>query len=274
MAWTDGHRRRRGAASDVVLAALREVWTLVVPVVCAGCGAAGLALCDVCAGALDAPTGWRVSGGGAAVETVGAVSRVSGAKSTRGVRGSAATIYDPTVARIVLAYKNGGRTDLARVLSAALRSAIAAAVVGLEGDDVRTADPRQEIPSECAIELVTIPTTRAASVARGFHPVDTLVRRAGLTPSRVLRWTRRAADQRGLGRAERAANLDGALAARADLAGRTFILVDDVVTSGATAREAMRAVADAGGVVVAVAALARADSTGPRNRVSDEVGER
>lgn len=271
MAWTDGHRWRRGAASDVVPAALREVWTLVVPVVCAGCGAAGLALCDVCSGVLDAPTGWRVSGGGA---DVGAVSGVGALRGVSGVRGSAATIYEPTVARIVLAYKNGGRTDLARVLSAALRSAIVAAVDGLQGDDVRTADRRQRIPAQHAIELVTIPTTRAASVARGFHPVDRLVRRAGLSPSRVLRWTRRAADQRGLGRAERAANLDGALAARADLAGRAFILVDDVVTSGATAREAMRAVADAGGVVVAVAALARADSTGPRNRVSDEVGER
>jgi predicted amidophosphoribosyltransferase len=94
-----------------------------------------------------------------------------------------------------------------------------------------------------------VPTSPAAYRRRGFDPVVLLLRRAGLHPVRVLRHTRSTGRQKSLGVAERAANLHGALAARRPLTGRTFVLIDDVLTTGATLDEAARAIRAAGGTV-------------------------
>ena len=76
----------------------------------------------------------------------------------------------------------------------------------------------------------------------------------------VLRPRRRLADQSTLGHRERAANLSGAYAVRgggaAELQGRMVVLVDDVVTTGATLAEAARVVRAKGGLVVGAATLA------------------
>lgn len=75
----------------------------------------------------------------------------------------------------------------------------------------------------------------------------------------VLRRVRETPPQVGLDRAARAANVRGAFAASSGVAGRTVVLVDDVVTTGATAAEAARALREAGARAVRVVALARAD---------------
>ncbi|MES9535697.1 phosphoribosyltransferase family protein, partial [Actinomadura sp. NPDC000600] len=72
----------------------------------------------------------------------------------------------------------------------------------------------------------------------------------------------RVADQAGLSAKERAANLKGAVEVRADVAGRRLVLVDDVVTTGASLAEAARALRAAGGEVTAAAAIAAT----PRHR--------
>jgi predicted amidophosphoribosyltransferase len=76
----------------------------------------------------------------------------------------------------------------------------------------------------------------------------------------VLRPLRRLADQATLGHRERAVNLAGAYAVRpggaAQLLGRMVVLVDDVVTTGATLAEASRVVRAKGGLVVGAATLA------------------
>jgi predicted amidophosphoribosyltransferase len=54
----------------------------------------------------------------------------------------------------------------------------------------------------------------------------------------------------------RAENLEGAFVARRRLDGRRFVIVDDILTSGATLNEAARAIAAAGGEVVGGATLA------------------
>lgn len=72
----------------------------------------------------------------------------------------------------------------------------------------------------------------------------------------ALQHRRRVADQAGLNASDRAANLAGALQARFDLRGQRVIVVDDVITTGATLAEAARALRAAGAEVPAAAVIA------------------
>jgi ComF family protein len=193
---------------------------LVLPVDCAGCGAAGPALCGDCRARIrPEPTVRDVSG----VPVVSALA------------------YAGVVQPVIVAFKNEGRTNLAAPLAAALREAVAAAVAEVEGDDLL---------------LVPMARTRRSAVERGYDPVRLLLRRAGLPHIDALRLVRRPEDQLRLGREERFANLDGVSAARVPLAGRRVLLVDDVVTTGATIAEATRSVHAAGGHVLGAATVA------------------
>ncbi|KUL49526.1 phosphoribosyltransferase, partial [Streptomyces sp. NRRL F-4489] len=121
--------------------------------------------------------------------------------------------------------------------------------------------------------LVPVPSARAAVAGRGHDPVRRIartaaaeLRRAGAevwTPA-VLRQRRAVADQAGLSARQRLVNVAGALevpgAARRLLAGARVVLVDDLVTTGATLAEAVRAVRAAGGRVSGAAVVAA-----PRN---------
>lgn len=73
---------------------------------------------------------------------------------------------------------------------------------------------------------------------------------------RALEHRRRVADQAGLSASDRAANLSGAMRARFDLSGRRVIVLDDVITTGATLAEAARALREAGAEVSAAAVVA------------------
>jgi predicted amidophosphoribosyltransferase len=75
----------------------------------------------------------------------------------------------------------------------------------------------------------------------------------------VLRLDRVVRDSAGLGRRERERNLRGALRARAPTAtagARRVVVVDDIVTTGATLREAVRALRSAGWDVAGAAVVA------------------
>ncbi|MFY0573264.1 ComF family protein [Cystobacter fuscus] len=64
----------------------------------------------------------------------------------------------------------------------------------------------------------------------------------------------------GLSEAERALNVSQAFRASTSVAGRDVLLVDDVLTTGATVRAAATALQDAGALRVEVLTLARAFS--------------
>ncbi|MBT2414888.1 ComF family protein [Streptomyces sp. ISL-12] len=111
--------------------------------------------------------------------------------------------------------------------------------------------------------LVPVPSARRAVRARGHDPARRIalaaageLRRTG-TPARVaavLRQRRAVADQSGLGSRQRSDNLAGALtvvpgAARLLRDGGPVVLVDDLVTTGASLAEAARAVRAADEVV-------------------------
>lgn len=108
--------------------------------------------------------------------------------------------------------------------------------------------------------ITFVPATRAALLARGFNPAEELGRRiaasCGLPLSPLLEKVRETADQTGLGREDRRANLAGAF--RAAAARGRVLLVDDVYTTGATADACAAALREAGAVGVDVLTFARA----------------
>jgi predicted amidophosphoribosyltransferase len=92
-----------------------------------------------------------------------------------------------------------------------------------------------------------VPSSAAALRARGRDHVRELTRcavaelaAAGLRvgEARVLRRTGRVRDSAGLSAAQRRANLSGTFGLRGAVPGGVIVLVDDVVTSGATLTEA------------------------------------
>ncbi len=159
-------------------------------------------------------------------------------RSGRSVRVWSGLAFERVPARVVRALKEEGRTGLARALAPALRAAVDAAV------DAASADQ----PEVGRIVLVPIPTSRAAFRRRGYRVVELVARRAGLRCERLLAIARVAADQRGLDRGARRRNVANSLRAR-DAAGLRIVVIDDVVTTGATLEEAARALR-AGGAEV------------------------
>lgn len=114
--------------------------------------------------------------------------------------------------------------------------------------------------------VVPVPQSAAAWRARGFSPAldlaRAMVRATGGRMVHSLTRARRAGPQVGLTARERSRNVRGLFRVparnQARVRGRRVLLVDDVVTTGATARECARCLGDAGATEVVVAALARA----------------
>ncbi len=212
------------------------------PVWCAACDQPGAALCPACADALvpktlDSPGPGVPTGHDAAAWPLSQTLAC-------GLRVHSALAYDGAVARVIRALKQDGRTSLARPLGVALRTVLAPHL------DENTA-------------VVPVPSSRAAFRRRGYSVTELLVRRAGAHPVRALRAARASRDQRALGRAERAGNVVGTFRAR-PRDGARVVLVDDVVTTGATLAEAAHTLRDAGAEVVCAVTVAATPRRGGR----------
>ena len=168
-----------------------------------------------------------------------------------GVPVYAATIYNDTSRRLVLAYKHGGRIALSRLLARLI-----AAQLPERGEG--GAPPL----------LVPVPLHRWRLWSRGFTQAALLARelaRMGRGEAAVAALVRhrRTPNLGGLGREARERMLSGAI--RLDprqslrLAGRDVVLVDDVLTSGATSRACIAAIAAAGPASITVACFARVE---------------
>ncbi len=162
--------------------------------------------------------------------------------------------YADEVRAVLLAHKERGALRLAAPLGAALAGAVRG--VGVSGIS------RGGQGGSGPLVLVPVPSARRSVAGRGHDPVRRIalaaaseLRRtgAGTRVLAVLRQRRAVADQAGLSARERLANVSGALEvpdrARRLLAGPPVVLVDDLVTTGATLAEAARALGVAGGRV-------------------------
>ena len=159
----------------------------------------------------------------------------------------AAARYGDRVRAALLAHKERGALTLAGPLGAALAGAVRAGL----GPGGGTGPGASRAP----VVLVPVPSARRAVRARGHDPARRIalaaaaeLRRTG-TPARVLavlRQRRVVADQSGLTARQRLENLAGALevvpgGARLLAEGGRAVLVDDVMTTGASLAEAARA---------------------------------
>ncbi|HEV8247083.1 MAG TPA: ComF family protein [Polyangiaceae bacterium] len=113
--------------------------------------------------------------------------------------------------------------------------------------------------------FVPVPLHRARLVERGYDQSALLARAlarahgARFLP-RLLSRDKETAQQATLDRRARADNVCGAFRVRQAWGSGRVVLVDDVVTTGATVRACFGALAEAGVTVLAVAAIARAGS--------------
>jgi ComF family protein len=162
-------------------------------------------------------------------------------------RARAAVRYDDVAAKLVHAFKYGDRLDLAPLLGRWMARA------GRELFD--GADALVPVPLHWR-RLWTRRFNQSAALAQ------TISGESGIAVAHTpLRRVKATAQQVGLSRAERATNVQGAFrvdaAAKAEVAGRRLIVIDDVLTSGATSDACARALLRAGAAQVDVLVFAR-----------------
>jgi predicted amidophosphoribosyltransferase len=228
----------RDAGADLVLGS-----------VCVGCAAPGRVLCRRCAARLPRH-------GRAAWPT----------PTPDGLATPyAAGAYDGLLKALVNEHKERGAFALAAPLGRVLCDVVDDLVAALPSDG-RVLQGRP-----APVVLVPVPSRRAVVRRRGHDPLlrvareaATRLRRRGhdATVRRLLVAAAKVEDQSTLGAIERAANLTGSMRCRGGTCRRVpgpealVVVIDDVLTTGATAREAQRALEFAGVRVAGVAVVA------------------
>ncbi len=206
---------------------------LVLPLECGGCGAPSTSWCDGCAAALhvklDEPH--LVTPRVDPQVPVFALGRYAGARR-----------------QAIVALKEHGRRDL----TAPLARAVAVGLHHLIGWGIL----------DTPITVVPAPTRASAARRRGGDPVAQIAKTAtrnhpGITVLSALRTKALVRDSVGLSSAAREDNLRGRVRLTRPVAG-PVVLIDDIITTGATAREAVRTLQAAGAHVTAVLTLAHA----------------
>ena len=156
------------------------------------------------------------------------------------ISGIALSILDENVSKAMSAFKEHNQFAVARAMVDAL------------------------LPAESSVPIdvvVAAPSAKGNFAKRGFVPAELVAgrvaRRWRLVHMKSAIWfVRSVADQAALSISDRQTNLAGSMAASLRLAGKRVLLVDDIVTTGATLLEASRAVSAAGGSVAGFVTLA------------------
>jgi ComF family protein len=109
--------------------------------------------------------------------------------------------------------------------------------------------------------IVPVPLHPNRERERGFNQAAMLAERVGVLVGRPvvmeLQRVRDTPHQVGLSAGERSSNVEGAFVATGDVTGRNLVLIDDVLTTGATINAAAKSLATAGAAQVSAVVLAR-----------------
>jgi len=231
---------------------MRALLDLVLPARCAGCGEPAGPGCQQCLRALIAPARWtRPEPAPPGLPPVATIASYDGGP----------------VRDLLIAYKEHGSAGLARPLGMALARSVAFAA------------------GHCPEPIMVVPVASSGRQCRrrGADVVADLAawsawelrasgRRADVV--RALRHIRVVADSAGLDAWARAANAAGALGLRRGagplVAGRTVVIVDDLITTGVSLAEAARVLRAATATVVAGATIAATS----RRRTRFDPGDR
>ena len=162
----------------------------------------------------------------------------------------ASGIHEGPLRAVLEQFKEEGQFGLLRILGHFLAASVCFAA-----------------PVNQPVVLVPIPSTRLARMRRGQDTIGDLSRAGAkalcsigidTTVAVPLVHRRRVVDQSGLSARNRSLNMSGALRLRspAGLDGRRIIIVDDILTTGATVAEAARVLSAAGFRPTAIAVIA------------------
>ena len=257
---TEGRAARLFARTrDLGREAGRRLLDLVLPPVCMACGtpvATPHGLCATCwswlrpierpyCARLGIPFGYDLGEGALSAEAIASPPVFD--------RARAAVLYEEVARDLVQGLKYRDRTELVRLIGG------------------MTARAGRELTAEADV-IVPLPLHRVRLWRRKFNQAAMIAREVGrlcavpveLDALRRIRATR---PQVGLGEREREENVRGAFRVEASrrhlIEGRRVVLVDDVLTTGATASAATRALRRAGAARVDVLTFARVAPGGP-----------
>ena len=221
-------------------AGFRTVLDVFLPPVCAACGTPGMAVCARCLEVFSRP--FPVS------------------RSLVPVPAYSLARYQTVARKLVLSYKERGRRDLAEPLGALLAEVLVQLPQLSHTPVGRTSDDR-------TLWLVPVPSRRSSSRLRGGPHIQRLAKHcakamaASGQPAAVapaLKLGAGVLDSTGLSAQERKRNLADRVFLvdqGAPPAGASVVLLDDVITTGATVAACTRVLAQAGYQVAAVMAL-------------------
>lgn len=162
--------------------------------------------------------------------------------------------YDDNISRVVVAYKDKSLDGLAQPLGE---------VMSVVLEDLLEVVFGQALFFEKKVLLVPVPSTRKSFRLRGYEPVFLLADRIKFCSSYAgvlevvapLFFVKDVADQSTLGGLDRKLNLNNSMGVSGVGGGRVCVLVDDVMTTGATLAEAARVLELAGFRVCAALTL-------------------